>query len=52
LFLIKKQRDEKAALKKARAERKPFPKRQPITPDIYERLIQAVRGKNYRSARF
>jgi hypothetical protein len=37
LNLIKKQREEKAALKKARLERKRLPKRQPITyyiPDL------------------
>ena len=42
LNLIKKERDEKAALKQARANRKRLPKRQPITPEIYKLLIETA----------
>lgn len=48
---IKKERERKAALKKARAEKKGLPKRQSITPDIYQLFIQSVEGQNYKSAR-
>jgi integrase len=51
LSLVRKDREYKAALKKARAERKRLPKRQPMTPDIYQSLIEAVEGKAYKFAR-
>jgi len=38
-------------LEKLRAERKRLPKRDPITPEIYERLIETIGGTNYCSAR-
>lgn len=49
--LIKKQSEEKAALKKARLERKRLPKRQPITSQIYELLTLSITGKSYQAAR-
>lgn len=51
LNLIKKQREEKAALKKAGLERKRLPKRQPLTSQIYELLIQSITGKSYQAER-
>ena len=51
LNLIKKERDEKAALKQARANRKRLPKRQPITPEIYKLLIEAADSPSYTSVR-
>jgi integrase len=38
-------------LKRAGSERKRLPKRQPITSDIYQLLIESVKGKAYKSAR-
>ena len=51
LNLIKKERDEKAALKQARANRKRLPKRQPITPEIYKLLIEAAGNTSYVNVR-
>lgn len=51
LALVKKDREYKVALKKARAKRKRLPKRQPITSDIYQLLIENVEGKAYKPAR-
>ena len=51
LNLIKKERDEKAALKQARANRKRLPKRQPITPEIYKLLIETADSPSYTSVR-
>jgi site-specific recombinase XerD len=51
LNVIKKEREEKAALKEARANRKRLPKRQPITPKIYWLLIQAAESPSYTSVR-
>jgi integrase len=42
-----KKRQEKAALKEARANRKRLPKRDPMTPSIYEELIKASQGPSY-----
>ena len=51
LMAMKEERHRKEEFKKARAKRKRHPKRQPVTPDIYEALIQAVNGKSYKQAR-
>ena len=51
LNVLKKEREEKAARKEARANRKRFPKRQPITPEIYRLLIQAAESPSYTSVR-
>lgn len=51
LNIIKKEREEKAAKKEARASRKRLPKRDPITPDIYRELIKAVESPAYSSVR-
>jgi len=51
LNLLKKEREEKAARKKIRANRNRLAKRQPITPEIYRALIKAVVGLNYKSVR-
>jgi len=45
--VLKKEREEKAARKEARANRK----RQPITPEIYRLLIQAAESPTYTSVR-
>jgi integrase len=42
LNLLKKQREEKAARKEARANRKRLPKREPMTHDISKELIRAA----------
>ena len=47
LNVLKKEREEKAALKEARANRK----RHLITPEIYRLLIQAAEGPSYTSVR-
>ena len=51
LNVIKKEREEKAALKEARANRKRLPKRQPITSEIYWLLIQESESPSYTSVR-
>ncbi len=51
LTVLKKEREEKAARKEARANRKRLPKRQPITPEIYRLLIQAAESPTYTSVR-
>jgi hypothetical protein len=38
--VLKKEREEKAARKKARVNRRWLTKRQPVTPEIYRLLIQ------------
>jgi hypothetical protein len=45
--VIKKEREEKAALKKARANQKRLPKRPPITPEMHILLIQASESPSY-----
>ena len=47
LNVLKKEREEKAARKEARANRKRLPKRQPITLEIYDLLIQAAGSPAY-----
>ena len=42
LNVLKKEREEKAARKKARANRKRLAKRDPVTPEIYQALIDAI----------
>nr|YP_009686252.1 putative integrase/recombinase protein [Halamphora calidilacuna]QDR25077.1 putative integrase/recombinase protein [Halamphora calidilacuna] len=49
--LLKKERQEKAARKEARVNRKRLAKRQPITPEIYRLLIQATESPSYTSVR-
>ena len=49
--VLKKEREEKAARKEARANRKRLPKRQPVTPEIYRLLIQAAESPSYTSVR-
>ena len=51
LNVMKKEREEKLALKKARANRKRLPKRQAITPKMYRLLIQAAESPSYTSVR-
>jgi integrase len=47
LNVIHKEREEKAALKEARVNRKRLPKRDPMTGSIYEELIKATEGPSY-----
>jgi integrase len=49
--VIKKEPEEKTALKEARANQKRLPKCQPITPEIYTLLIQAADSLSYISIR-
>jgi integrase len=51
LDILKKEKEEKAARKKARAARKRIPKRQPMTSAIYQNLIKHISSPNYRSVR-
>ena len=51
LNVLKKEREEKAARKKARAHRKRLPKRQPMTSIIYQRLIEEAEGPSYIQVR-
>lgn len=44
---IKQEREEKAARKKARANRKRLPKRDPMTAEIYKELIKEAEGPTY-----
>ena len=47
LNLIKQEREEKAARKEARANRKRLPKRDPMTCEIYKELIKEAEGPTY-----
>ena len=47
LNTIKQEREEKAARKETRANRKRLPKRNPMTPEIYKELIKATQGPTY-----
>ena len=47
LNLIKQEREEKAARKEARANRKRLPKRDPMTAEIYKELIKEAEGPTY-----
>lgn len=51
LNMLKQEREEKASRKKARANRKRLPKREPVTREIYKLLIQAAGSPNYTSVR-
>ena len=56
LYELKKEREEKMYRKEARANRKRLPKRDPVTPEIYEALIKAtktgmIRSNSYTRAR-
>ena len=51
LNVLKKERKEKVARKEARANRKRLPKRHPITPEIYQLLIQVAESPSYTSVR-
>ena len=51
LDILKKEKEEKAARKKARAKRNRLPKRQPMTSTIYQNLIKHVSSPDYRSVR-
>ena len=47
LNTIKQEREEKAARKETRANRKRLPKRDPMTREIYKELIKATQGPTY-----
>ena len=47
LNLIKEERQEKEIRKQARANRKRLPKREPMTAEIYKKLLQAAEGPAY-----
>ena len=51
LKTLKQEREEKAARKKNRANRKRLPKRDPMTGDIYKKLIQTAEGPTYLKLR-
>ena len=51
LNMLKQEREEKASRKEARTNRKRLPKRDPVTREIYNFLIQAVVSPNYTSVR-
>ena len=51
LNLIKQEREEKAARKATRANRKRLPKRDPMTAEIYKELIKEAEGPTYLHVR-
>ena len=51
LNLIKEERQEKEIRKQARANRKRLPKREPMTAEIYKKLLQAAEGPAYIDVR-
>ena len=51
LNLIKEERQEKEIRKQARANRKRLPKREPMTAEIYKKLLQAAEGPAYTDVR-
>lgn len=51
LNAIKQEREEKAARKEARANRKRLPKRDPMTAEIYKELIKEAEGPTYLHVR-
>ena len=51
LNAIKQERQEKAARKEARANRKQLPKRDPMTGEIYRELMRATEGPTYINLR-
>ena len=48
---IKQERQEKEIRKQARANRKRLPKRDPMTAEIYKKLLQAAEGPTYTDVR-
>lgn len=44
LYELKKEREEKISQKEARANRERLPKRDPVTPEIYQALINATKA--------
>lgn len=48
---IKQEREAKLARQKARANRRRLPKRDAMTPEVYQKLIDATQGPNYISVR-
>ena len=51
LDAIKQEREQKAALKEARTNRKRLPKRDPMTAEIYTELMRAAEGPTYINLR-
>ena len=51
LNAIKQEREEKAARKEARVNRKRLPKRDPMTAEIYKELIKEAEGPTYLHVR-
>lgn len=51
LNLIKEERQEKEIRKQARATRKRLPKREPMTAEIYKKLLQTAEGPAYLDVR-
>lgn len=51
LNMLKQEREEKASRKEARANQKRLPKREPVTREIYNLLIQAAGSPTYTSVR-
>ena len=51
LNAIKQEREERAAHKEARANRKGLPKRDPMTAEIYKKLIKEAEGPTYLDVR-
>ena len=51
LNAIKQEREQKAALKEARTNRKRLPKRDPMTAEIYTELMRAAEGPTYINLR-
>ena len=51
LNMLKQEREEKASRKEARINRKRLPKRDPVTREIYNLLIQEIISPNYKSVR-
>ena len=51
LNLIKEERQKKEIRKQARANRKRLPKREPMTAEIYKKLLQAAEGPAYIDVR-
>ena len=48
---IQQERQEKETRKQARANRKRLPKRDPVTAEIYKKLLQAAKGPAYTNVR-
>ncbi len=48
---MRKEREEKKIRKQVRAKRKHLPKRDPMTSQIYKKLIKAAEGPTYQNVR-